>query len=133
MKVRIPIMIQDPQVAKDQGIEAIEGFQPEQEDFFLDGPVSRRVAILDFDPDTGVLINGARYNKGKQIGRYLNAAGENLMDVTDENVYTPEFMQVSVFATVLKTMYLFEKKEVLGLLVAMGVQWPAVAHRATRG
>jgi len=45
-KIRIPIIIQDPQLASSTGISrTVEGYDPVR-DFFLDGPVSRRVAVV---------------------------------------------------------------------------------------
>ena len=55
MRIRVPIMIQDPKLTKLEGLERIKERPYVDEDFFLDGPVSRRLAILDFDPKTGKL------------------------------------------------------------------------------
>ena len=70
MKVRVPIVIKDPVTTKDFHMKPTEGFDIESEDFFLDGPVTKRVAILDFDPTTGALLPGARF-KAPQRGRKL--------------------------------------------------------------
>lgn len=116
MKVRIPLMIQDPRTSKLEGIKPIEGFDPEEE-FFLDGPVTKRVAVLDFSPKTGKLQIGAYFRlppRGRVRGWYENAAGDDLYGAEAKELYTPAFMHVSVFATVLKTMYMFEKKDTLG-------------------
>ncbi len=112
-KIRIPLMIQDPRIEALGGMEPVEGYDPVRA-FFLDGPTTEKVAILDFDPVSGELVTGARFNKGKVRGWYENFAGENLCDVGQDAMYTPEFMQVSVFATVLRTMDLFEKRDTLG-------------------
>ena len=112
-KIRIPLMIQDPRVAKLGHMKPTEGFDAERE-FFLDGPVTRNVAVLDFETTTGELKPGALYNKGKRLGWYENSAGENIYKTQFDKLHTPEFMQVSVFATVLRTMDLFEKRDTLG-------------------
>ena len=117
MKIRIPLMIQDPMTAKRRGIKPIEGFDPDREVFFLDGPVTKRIAILDFSPTTGGLLKGATFRPPpprRVRGWYENAAGADLYRAKGNELYTPAFMQVSVFGTVLKTMYLFEKKDTLG-------------------
>ena len=109
MKVRVKMMIQDPMITKYREIKPIEGFDIVKEDFFLDGPVTKRVAVLDFDPETGELLPGVRFQPpppGRKLGRYRV--------VNKDDVHAPDFMQVSVFATVLKTMYMFEEEDTLG-------------------
>ena len=114
MKVRIPLMIQDPRASKLEKIKPTEGFDPDQEDFYLDGPVTKRVAVLDFSPKTGELLNGAYFRPpppGRVRGWYARTRTQPDDDVykaKGKELYTPEFMQVSTFAAVLKTMYLFE-------------------------
>ena len=62
MKVRIPLMIQDPTTTRYHKLEkAVEGFDPDREEYFLDGPVTRRIAVLDFSPVTGELVTGAKF------------------------------------------------------------------------
>lgn len=121
-KVELPIMIQDPMVrelefpnpksGKLERMAAVEGYIPERS-VFLDGPVSRRVAILDFDHKTGKLNHGVRFNKGKKIGWYENSKGEKYSSKS-KDYYEPGFMQVSLFATILRTMDIFEKTDTLG-------------------
>jgi len=111
MKIKIPLMIQDPLTSTLQDIEPTEGFHPDNEEFFLDGPTSKRIAVLDFSPETGEVLPGAIFKRpppGRVLGWYENASGDDLMDVKGDALYEPVFQQVSVFATVLKTMYLFE-------------------------
>ena len=109
MKVRVPIMIQDPMTSQYKEMKLVEHFDIVDEDFFLEGPVTKRVAVLDFDPKSGTRLPGAHFlppPPGRKLGRY---------DVADEEkIYARDFKQVSVFATVVKTMYMFEKEGVLG-------------------
>jgi hypothetical protein len=109
MKVRVPIVIKDPVTTQYYNLKPTEGFDIESEDFFLDGPVSKRVAVLDFDPATAELLPGARFKppqRGRKLGSY------EIMD--ESNVHAPDFNQVSVFGTVLKTMAMFEEEDTLG-------------------
>jgi len=79
MKIRIPLLTQDIQTAEKFKIKAVEGFDPDREDFFLDGPVTKRVAVLDFDPGSGQLTacalfvpppeNGNEASTGTKRGR----------------------------------------------------------------
>lgn len=107
-KVRIPMMVDDARFAP-QGRSSLTEIVEIEDEFFLDGPVTRRVAVLDFNPDTGALEAGVRYippKPGNKIGHY---------DVPKEpDVRSRAFNQVSVFATVFKTIQMFEKPDTLG-------------------
>ncbi|KPK80710.1 MAG: hypothetical protein AMS27_16330, partial [Bacteroides sp. SM23_62_1] len=114
-KIRIPMIIQDPSTTKQEQLpKSFEGYDPVRS-FFLDGPVTENVAVLDFDPVTGNLRQGACYNSGEKMnrirGHYENSTGKDLYKIGEKALYSPEFMQVSVFATVLRTIDLFEKTE----------------------
>jgi len=102
-------MVQDPAIALDRRMT--EGFDPVNERIYLDGPVAERLAVLDFDPETGKLVKGARFvgpSKHRKTGHFVDENGKDVYDAKGEEVYSPAFMQVSSFATVLKTIYLFE-------------------------
>lgn len=102
-------MIQDPRTRSRKGI--VEGFMPETEEFLLDGPVSRRIAVIDFDPDTGKLEQGAKFyppDSKRKTACYRDNKGKDVYRMEGKEVYKPEFMQVSVFSTVLKTINMFE-------------------------
>lgn len=106
VKVRVHMMIQDPLTARYKEIRPVEGFDITKEEFFLDGPVTERVAVLDFNPETGVLLSGVSFIPAPP-DRKLGGYGTTL----NSNVHTNEFIQVNVFATIIKTMYMFEKEE----------------------
>ncbi len=129
MQVRVPMMIQDEYTSRYKGMRPVESWTIDREDFFLNGPVTRRVAVLDFDPDTGELLPGAVFlppSGGEELGRY-QIADPSRIDAHD-------FNQVSVFATVLKTMYMFEEPDNLGrqLTWAFGAPQLLVIPRAGR-
>ena len=109
-------MIQDPSIStiKDM-IKITEGFDA-VEPFLLDGPVSKKVAVIDFSPENGKRLPGAhflQFTKHK-LGQYVDSAGKNLYNASGSDLYTPEFMEISVFATVLKTVYMIEDQKTLG-------------------
>lgn len=109
MKVRVPMMIQDPLTTRVKGMQPTEDFYITSERYFLDGPVSERVAVLDFDPQTGALMRGVPFlppKPGQRVGSY---ALQN-----EHDIYARDFNQVSVFGTVLRTMRLFETADALG-------------------
>lgn len=126
MKARLPMMLDDPQTSRYAGLDDFETFITRDEDFFLDGPVSRRVAVLDFDAETGAVLPGARFvEPGKRkLGGYDCPE--------EEGIYGRSFQQVNAFATVLRTMYLYEEPDALGrkLTWAFGAPQLLVVPRA---
>jgi len=74
-----------------------------------DGPISTRVAVLDLDPEDGMLLPGAPYlPPGPERAR-------GLWQVADRNDMTArDFQQVSVFGAIRTTMAMFEEEDVLG-------------------
>lgn len=108
MEVSLPYIVQDQVVEASKGVPAIESFVYDAaDDTMLDGPVSQRVALLDFDEATGAVRNGVRFEPPagrRKRGRYDVPRVRSNRD----------FQNVSVFATVLKTMREFERPDVLG-------------------
>ncbi len=107
MKIYVPVMIQDAFASGSDGLDLTENNSIE-EDFFLDGPVTRKVAVLDFDPQSGGLLAGVPFDPpgaGHTHGSY---------HADPAHIYTDEFMQVNVFGTVLSTIKMFEEDSNLG-------------------
>ena len=77
MKVSVPVLVKDPEVAEWKDIPLVESFMIKVEDRFLDGPVTRRVAVLDFDDKTGRLRRGAKFLPPKPR-RKVTAAGMSM-------------------------------------------------------
>lgn len=109
MKIRMPLLIQDQLTAQMKGMPPVDDLSKHNEEFFLDGPITKRVAILNFDPETGALSPGVPFRRPAN-GR--DVAGYVIKDPHDLN--SLDFNQVSVFATILKTMYMFEEPDTLG-------------------
>jgi hypothetical protein len=109
MKVHVPIFVQDFWTSKQLGTKTLEGFYIEDEPFFLDGPITRRVAVLDFDPDSGELLPGAQFQppeKGRKTGRYL---------IADEKDFTAhDINQTCVYAAVYQALKMFREPDTLG-------------------
>ncbi|MGZ2488373.1 hypothetical protein ACVITL_006958 [Rhizobium pisi] len=107
-KVRLQYMVRDL-VAAGSGKDLLEGWDYKASEAMLDGPVSRRVAIIDIDPDTGMVSGGTSFvapKKGGKLGRYL------IKDPKDATA--ADFQQVSVFGAIMKTIAMFEEPDVLG-------------------
>lgn len=108
VKLTVPMMVQDPAFHPMPGIDLYQDVNLDDE-FFLDGPISKRVAVLDFDERSGALRPGVKYvppRAGRKKGEYVIA---DRGDTTARDL-----LAVSVFATVWKTMQLFEGKDALG-------------------
>lgn len=113
MKVRLPLMVQDRLEGRSKRIpELVDHITIDDEPFFLDGPVTERVAVLDFDEETGALLDGAKFItvEGEEgiDGRY------DILEPQFHDEITREFNQVSVLATVLDTMKTIEGERALG-------------------
>ena len=118
MKLRVTLMIQDPDLAPTDVGRLVEDWKGIDEDHYLDGPVTPRVAVVDLDPDTERLDPGAVYLP--PTGR--RTLGAYRADKT--KVTSPHFIQASVFGTVLRTMYMYEEPDVLGRKVTWGFDAP---------
>ncbi len=119
MKVHMSIFVQDRWTAEKNQEDITEGFYIEDEPFFLDGPITRQVAILDFDPDSGALLPGAVFRppaKGNKTGRYL---------IKDENnLAARDINQVCVYGAVYKAMKMFRSSDALGRELVWGFGAP---------
>ena len=118
MRVRAPLMIQDPEISQMEVGRLVEDWLKIDEDHYLDGPVTPRVAVIDLNPNTEALEPGAVFipPEGRRtLGSYK---------VDRKRIYSPHFIQVSVFATVLRTMYMYEEQDTLGRRVAWGFDAP---------
>jgi len=119
MKIRVPVMIQDQLVAASKGMQELTESIAVEEEFFLDGPISERVAVVDFNED-GALRPGARFEPpatSDDEGGYGGVAEP--IDIRSD-----AFMQVNVFATVHQTMQMFEEPDTLGRRLTWGFKAP---------
>jgi hypothetical protein len=108
VKVRVPMMVDDARFAPLGRPEAIEGVDLE-EAWFADGPATDRVAVVDLDVMTNTVYPPARYvppARKRVLGRF---------DIPEPpDVGSRAFNQVSAFATVMKTVKLYEEADALG-------------------
>jgi hypothetical protein len=116
----VPVFVKDSEVvAQKGGLPLAEDFVIDGEDVFLDGPVCRRLAVLDFDPEGGDLLPGARWvppDAPDAPGHYELARGHDLSD--------PAFLQAAVFGGVMKTLATFEEPDTLGRRVDWAFDGP---------
>jgi len=102
----VPMLVADPTVCRKRQIDCFEDVRI-REQFFLDGPVTRRLAVLDFDETTGALHPRIAYLRPARTGG-RGAYARN------PDPASREMQALSVFATVMKTITQFEEPEVLG-------------------
>lgn len=106
--VKLKYMDAEPGRAPNGAKTRMQGWEYTATEPLLGGPVSRRVAVIDLDPETGSVMPGARFvpPKGRAQGLY---------EIKDELAFeAADFMQVSVFTAVMKMMSIFEAQDVLG-------------------
>jgi len=112
MQVRVPVIVKDKAVYEHLDIEPTEQITVEA-DVFLDGPVSPRVAVLDFDPDSGALAPPARFTPPADPASWGSYDVPRPVRKGDLDV-DPVATTVSVFGTVHKTIAMFEEQDALG-------------------
>ena len=120
MQVRIPVIVKDPVVTRYKDVEPTENILVE-DGAFLDGPVSPRVAVLDFEPDKGTLAPPARYVAPKGRSKRGSYEVENPLKLGDSEI-DPTAAAVSVFGAVHKTIALFEEPDALGRTVSWALR-----------
>jgi hypothetical protein len=130
MQVHVPVIVKDPVVTEYKDIEPTERITIEA-DVFLDGPVSPRVAVLDFNPDDGALAPPARFEPPKAGAHSGSYEVPHPVSIGDPDV-DPVATAVSVFGAVHKTIGMFEEPDALGRPVdwAFGAPQLLVVPRA---
>ena len=111
MKIRVPTIVKDASVAQVKMARALiidEITITIEEDFFLDGPVTSRLAVVDFDAN-GRLGKGVPFDPDS--ARYVYG---DIPDGRVEMNADSQFLAVSVFGTVWKTLDMFEERDAMG-------------------
>lgn len=112
MKAFIPVIIEDQLTQLGKMIRKPFENIGIEDDYFLDGPISNRVAVLDFD-EKGKLREGVKVitHTGKDFVNYG--------DLEEVDIHSDSFIQRNVFGIVYKTLEMFEEADNLG----RKVQW----------
>ncbi|MFP5416273.1 MAG: hypothetical protein ACLGHZ_05275 [Actinomycetes bacterium] len=123
MIVSVPVLNQDLSLADEPAIgrwlSLASWYVMKGEEPYFDGPVSRRVAVIDVDPTSGALRPGARFVDGRPLGEtsyYEVEPGERDAWGVGEiaRLDSDAFLQASVFGTVIQTVQMFERAPMLG-------------------
>jgi hypothetical protein len=119
MKIRVPVIVKDPEVSYDEEVAPTELIAVD-EPVFLDGPVSPRVAVLDFEPN-GALGPPAPFvaPPGPE-----GEGGYTAPQVVPNAPVDRLAAAVSVFGAVNKTMNMFEEPDAMGRKVTWGFNAP---------
>ncbi|TFG79800.1 MAG: hypothetical protein E4H23_04705 [Chrysiogenales bacterium] len=107
--------LQDPWVARKTGEAGIKPFRIEWEPGLADGPTNSRLAVVDFNADTGLLVPPAKWDK-KQY-KFVGPKGE-ILDAKHSDLY--QFHQVNAWAVVQSVLDMFEGPLALGRPIPWG-------------
>ncbi len=117
--VHCPTYLQDPAVAAaNHGIGVVET-AVRWEPGLAAGPTSARIAVVDYNGDTGILTDPVAWDPKQHA--FVDAAGEPIRD--DDG--TPQFRQLSSWATVQSIIEYYEHPMALG----RPVPWAFAGHR----
>lgn len=122
LQVELKLIVKDPVASQTKEISPDEVFVSTGEDVYLDGPITPRVALLDFDEKTGMLTRPIPFRPPANA----DAKGSyGFSDATETGQTLPrEYVSVSVFGTVLKTMKMFEEPDALGRRIVWAFEAP---------
>ena len=111
MPIQVLVLTQDPRVVDTypDKMMFLENCNVENQDFFLRGPVTRQLVVLDFKPNGSGLSRGVRFSDKP----YRQYDGQYVL--TDpKNYEARDFLLTNVFGIVACTMEMFMEKDVLG-------------------
>ena len=104
MRARLPMMIQDPEISQTDVGRMVEDWIGLDQEHFLDGPITPRIAVVDLDPDTEALRP-----RGEVPAADREPDARALRRQPERASNPGAFIAVSAFATVWRTVKLFEE------------------------
>lgn len=110
LRFPVRVYVQDPEVAKRNPDLGVKNLWIDWEPGLMDGPTSARVAVVDYNADTGLLAPPARWDEGTQ--RFLDA----------EDPESFQFHQVHVWGVVQNTLAFYEDPHVMGRPIPWGFE-----------
>jgi hypothetical protein len=108
LMLQVPMYVQDPEVARLRENLGIRNIDLDWEPGLADGPTSARVAVVDYNADTGLVAQPARWDE----------AGRRFLEADDPASF--QFHQVNVWAVVQNTLSFFEDPHVMGRPIPWG-------------
>jgi hypothetical protein len=134
-RVLLPVLVQDPSVLRDRALDinAIHPVVVSDPHGFMDGPVCRRVAVVDIDATRGVLRPAARLRSHGGIYRdtgayqvtiplpesrrsapWIGKQQTTSIDTLGRPDFNDPFLKVSAFGSVVRTLAFVEDPAALG-------------------
>lgn len=108
----VDVYVQDPFVAKMHNRIAMNKIHVPREPDLMDGPTSARVAVVDYDADSGQLAPAAHWNQKE--ARFELKIGRKYQPLTTDHKDTKQFHQVNVWAIIQSVLDMYEATWVLG-------------------
>jgi hypothetical protein len=103
------IFLQDPWVAEKTPELGLSLIGLDWEPGFSDGPTSERIAVVDYNADSNVLAEPARWSR--EMCCFVGVDGK---PIGPKECYTAQFRQVNAFAVVLDVLTFFQHPRVMG-------------------
>jgi hypothetical protein len=118
LRIPLDVYFQDPFVkASNPAYDFDEEFTVPWEPGISDGPTSARFAVVDYDAGTEVLNAPARWDES--LGKFLDTNGKVL---DRNNLDSPQFHQMNVWATLQNALDFFENGFGLGRRITWGFE-----------
>jgi hypothetical protein len=119
LTVPATIYVQDPAVAekwKSQGKLGLEEVHVTRERTLSHGPTSARIAVVDYDGDTGHVRTGKEEQAWWKdaVGRFLLYADNQPVAIGADHADTPQFRQVNVWAIIQRILDFYGDPLVMG-------------------
>lgn len=108
LRFPVKVYVQDPEVARYNEELGIRDILMDWEPGMMDGPTSARVAVVDYNADSNVFVEAARWNS--EARRFM----------VDEDPTNFQFHQVNVWAIVQNTLAFYENPHVMGRPIPWG-------------
>jgi hypothetical protein len=117
MIVPVTIYVQDPLVALKHSKLGLKKLELDWEPGLMDGPTTARIAVVDYNADTGELAEPARWDR--EAWCFLDSNGQ---PVDEDNHKNPQFRQVNVWAIMQNILGFYEDARVLGRAIPWGFE-----------
>ena len=109
MIIRATIYLQDPLVAKKNPKLGLKPIELDWEPGLTDGPTSERIAVVDYNADTNILAEPARWNQSEWC-----FVGPDKQPIGSQNSDNQQFRQVNVWAIIHNILTFFQHPRIMG-------------------
>lgn len=113
----VPIYVQDPLVAEYDAAIGVQDVEVSWEPGLSDGPTNARLAVVDYNADTDLLIPPAQWSDDEW--KFVDSEGNPLLEAKVDSF---QFHQVNAWATVQRVLDYYENPRALGRPIPWGFQ-----------